>query len=542
MLDYLIVGGQMSLVGLAVLACLRTAPARWRYRFALAAFAMSVAPWPFLPVLTISASTNAVLTETLPLMAPVPSASVATFGPSSLPGGSVFLWAMLVSLVAGVAAYSAMAWRQSTRLRWWRSVSRSGDHLIAEAAKEDRIGSAASRCEIRILPDSDVAVTTPSRAVFGVPVRASTVWLGDRLVEDLRLGSVLTHELVHVRRRDPQAEMLLTMCRCLLWWHPLAWLWSRVGRREMELSCDEECASLLGRRAYRETLATLIRDLSGATGVAMISRGSFNLRRARNLMKAKTANKRHWLAATAAAVIMPALGIELAANPPAANSYARFLSDGVRLVDDERGQRIEIRFDMPGLEAIRHLAQTDGRRFHIHADATFGHAELDASGTRNEVVEAVAVHLGLATRFERDRVLIAPADQLDDAGWRRSAIMLPPLPDGRQTRLDIELRIDGQNVPAPTGLLLNESDWTSFETRGHRFNLMPEEIGDDGVDLALAVDPSEQPVIHSFRRLRYAEQRSWNVGYHDPRGRPRSISLRLTARPISAHGPRHEEE
>ena len=197
---------------------------------------------------------------------------------------------------------------------------------------------------------------------------------------------------------------------------------------------------------------------------------------------------------------------------------------------------------MPGLEAIRHLAQTDGRRFHVHADATIGRAELDASGNRNEVVEAVAANLGLATRFEPDRILMAPAHQLDDEGWLASAIVLPPMPEGRQTRLDIELRIDGQDASAPVRLLLNESDWAGFETRGHRFNFMLEQVGEDGVDLALAVDPSDQPVIHSFRRLPYADQRSWNVGYLDPQDRPRSISLRLTARPISAPGSRDEEE
>ncbi|MYD98690.1 MAG: M56 family metallopeptidase [Gammaproteobacteria bacterium] len=373
MLDYLIVGAQMSLVGVAVMACLRTAPAPWRYRVALAAFAMSVAPWSILPSVTVSASANATLADALPIIPPIPTATVAAAGPASLPGGDVFLWAVAVSLATGVVAYAAMAWRQCIRLRWWRRASRSGDHLLARAATGDRIESAASRCEVRILPDSDVAVATPSRAAFGIPGRASTLWIGERLVEDPRLDSVLTHELVHVRRRDPQAEMLLTMCRCLLWWHPLAWFWSWVGRREMELACDEECASLLGRGAYRETLVTLIRDLPGETGVAMISHGSFNLRRARNLMRPKTAKARHWLAAAAAAVLTPALAIDVTADPPR-NPYARFLSDGVRLVDDGHGQRIEVHFDMPGLQAIRHLAQTDGRRFLVHSETTVGRA------------------------------------------------------------------------------------------------------------------------------------------------------------------------
>ncbi|MYD98691.1 MAG: hypothetical protein F4X98_15080 [Gammaproteobacteria bacterium] len=152
----------------------------------------------------------------------------------------------------------------------------------------------------------------------------------------------------------------------------------------------------------------------------------------------------------------------------------------------------------------------------------------------------MAAHLALATRIEPDRILIAPADLLDDPGWLATAVALPPMPDGRQTRLDIELLLDGRGASAPSGLLLNESDWAGFESRGHRFNLMPEDIGEHGVDLALIVDPSGQPVINSFRRLPYAEQQRWNVGYRDPSGRPRSISLRLTAHPVTA--PSHEVE
>ena len=37
---------------------------------------------------------------------------------------------------------------------------------------------------------------------------------------------------------------------------------------------------------------------------------------------------------------------------------------------------------------------------------------------------------------------------------------------GRQTRLDIELRFDGQDLSAPNGLLLIESDWTVFVSHG----------------------------------------------------------------------------
>ena len=541
MLDYAIVGCEVSLLGLVALVFLRSAPARWRYRLAVATFLVSVAPLSMIPSLTVSASSNAMLVEAIGVVPPIPVNALADFGPSSRLAGSMFLWTIVVFVGVGVVAYLAMAWRQNIRLRWWRRVSWSGDHLLTHAANRGRIARAAPRCEVRILPDSDLAVTTPSCAFFGLPGWSSTLWIGERLAEDPRVATVLVHELVHVRRWDPQAEMLMTMCRCLLWWHPLAWLWSYIGRREMELACDEECAALLGREVYRDTLATLIRDLSRGTGVAMMWLGSFNLRRARNLMKPKTAKKRHWLVAVATAILVPVLGIDVTAEHPP-NPYSRFLSDGVRFVEDERGQRIEIHFDMPGLEAIRHLALTDGRRFLIHSDATVGRAQIDASGTRDEVIEMVAEHLGFATRIGPNRVLMAPADQFDDEGWLASAITLPPMPDGPQTRLDIELRVDGQDTTALSGLLLNESDWAGFESRGHRFNLMPEDIGEHGVDLALIVYLADEPVLNAYRRLPFAEQRSWNVGYHDPRARPRSISLRLTAYAVTAHSYEAERE
>jgi beta-lactamase regulating signal transducer with metallopeptidase domain len=61
------------------------------------------------------------------------------------------------------------------------------------------------------------------------------VGLLDRL-DDAERGSLLTHELAHVYRRDHWVRWLELIVQALYWWFPLVW-W---GRRQLQ-SCEEEC-------------------------------------------------------------------------------------------------------------------------------------------------------------------------------------------------------------------------------------------------------------------------------------------------------------
>lgn len=51
---------------------------------------------------------------------------------------------------------------------------------------------------------------------------------------------VLTHELVHVRKRDALRQLLSRVVLALYWFHPLSWVASRLAVASREQACDEE--------------------------------------------------------------------------------------------------------------------------------------------------------------------------------------------------------------------------------------------------------------------------------------------------------------
>ena len=55
-----------------------------------------------------------------------------------------------------------------------------------------------------------------------------------------RRRAVLMHEIIHVRRRDTLRQLLIRAALAVYWFHPLAWLASRLAASAREEACDEE--------------------------------------------------------------------------------------------------------------------------------------------------------------------------------------------------------------------------------------------------------------------------------------------------------------
>lgn len=75
-----------------------------------------------------------------------------------------------------------------------------------------------------------------------------------------KLGFVLSHEFMHIRRLDIPAKWLLAAAMCVHWFNPLAWVMYLLANRDMELACDEAVIRALGedaRSAYALTLIEL---------------------------------------------------------------------------------------------------------------------------------------------------------------------------------------------------------------------------------------------------------------------------------------------
>ena len=116
------------------------------------------------------------------------------------------------------------------------------------------------RADARILSSAQVSTPMtggPLRPVILLPASARSWTSGRREM-------VVSHELVHVRRRDALWRLVAGAVVALYWFHPLIWLASRLAGAARERSCDEEVLALgvLRPSAYARHLFSLASEIA----------------------------------------------------------------------------------------------------------------------------------------------------------------------------------------------------------------------------------------------------------------------------------------
>ena len=115
------------------------------------------------------------------------------------------------------------------------------------------------RGEVRLL--SGEAVATPMTGGLWKPVillpAAAAEWSPERR------AVVLTHELIHIRRRDVLRQLVRRIVLALYWFHPLGWFAARRAEIASEKACDEEVLALGARPS---DYARLLLRLASARG------------------------------------------------------------------------------------------------------------------------------------------------------------------------------------------------------------------------------------------------------------------------------------
>ena len=486
MIDYLVQCAGLSLVALLAVGCLRSAPAYWRLRVMLVALFVTTLPWTLLPTIPITvASGSSPVLDILALDVPLVTPDVSALPVSAMPPEPWRFPLVLVLSVAsglGLAAFALLALRQQSTLRRWRAMARDGDHLLGEVPEPLR------NCRIRILPRGSQAVATG--------LLRPTVWIGERRLDDERRASILLHESMHLHRRHPHIAVTLTFLRCLFWWQPCVWLWVWLARRELEHDCDEACAEVLGRDRYRTSLASLIHDAVPQPGLALMGRGSFNLRRVKRLAKSRLPSLRHRIAVTVALCLTPLLVLDVSVDAKDDDGVTRAeLVESLENVAAGAGAdgtiattgngMIGFYFDTNLAEALQKVADTGSRPIYLHPDAaSHRDVRLTVAGDQDEVVRAVAEHVGLTAISYPIGGVVADELSLTTLDWIDRAIVLAPVPKAR-VRMDIHLKIDGQTIATPVDLVMGRSNWIGFEAQGYRFNIIARTITEEGVEIEL---------------------------------------------------------
>lgn len=126
--------------------------------------------------------------------------------------------------------------------------------------------------------------------------------------------SILSHELIHIRRRDPLVALVQAIARCLWWFHPLLWWANRQADRERERACDEAVLAelALDPAEYAQCLLDVVklkqrlRPILAYPGVRAVE---VTARRLEHIMQPEFQFRsrtplRHWATALAAAMLV----------------------------------------------------------------------------------------------------------------------------------------------------------------------------------------------------------------------------------------------
>lgn len=260
----------LCLSGLAAccLVLLPRTPPRVRFAIAVAGLAAWIVPWGAIRIALPSSSTTATpLVEWLDAagaLAPLP-------GAPSLDVGAALGYAVAAAFLVGFVLFVRDCVALRRCLRTWRAGSRPADDLRALLPRD--LANVAA--EIRVIEQSAVA------AVSGM--LRPTIWLGDRHLGRQRT-LVLTHEMWHVRARDPSWLFAIAAVRRAYWWNPLIAYLARQAVLMIESMCDHRCAAQLGKTDYRAQLASLLLATTAAPRlVATVGTGNLDVQRLRLL-------------------------------------------------------------------------------------------------------------------------------------------------------------------------------------------------------------------------------------------------------------------
>lgn len=227
----------------------------WRYRFGMGALmALAICPaltaWRLLDAAPLAGQ---VVSNTVMLVAPGSSAATG-----AEPGWLQLLEAVLPWLVlmwsAGVLALSLRAWQQWRRLKLLVSIAEQAP--VWQARLDKMAGRFGLHRRVAVLRSK--LVLTPVlvgwiRPVILLPLAVACEF------PLTQVELILAHELAHLKRWDPVANLFQVILETLHFYHPVVHWISRDVRNEREICCDQLALATTGgsRHEFAATLARL---------------------------------------------------------------------------------------------------------------------------------------------------------------------------------------------------------------------------------------------------------------------------------------------
>lgn len=230
------------------------------------------------------------------------------------------------------------------------------------------------RVGVRVLKELDSPVTAGWRRPLILLPAALTA-----SVPAAQLDALLAHELAHIRRHDYLANLVQTLIRSLLFFHPVAWWLSRRIDAERELLADQGAALVLGDgRRLAQALAELERNRHTGFFAAQAATGGELLGRVRALLSPQAARLK--LHAVAPAVFLAVGGVALAAQA-ASDATSSALTRRAYIDFDYCAKPVwpaaALAAELTGRVTLRFEVGRDGRITRATLVGSSGHPALD---------------------------------------------------------------------------------------------------------------------------------------------------------------------
>ena len=267
----------------------------------------------------------------IPPMLPLPTGIFSRWGVpplrfGSAAGGTKALEYLCAAVVlAHLAGWMIRASRLVAEHRRLSALRRRAAR-ITEGPVADLAREACRRAGLRRLPE--ILASRDAGIPFAFGIRRPAICLPDRLADTMsreHLALVLLHEALHLRRRDPVANVFDASLSAFWWFHPAASRLARARRRLREERCDEAVLGVLpgAQAAYSRALvaaaAFASRRPGGFLATAAADGPEHLARRLRDIARKRDAKRRRLLPAVvvgaAALVLLPGVHPEGGAPP-----------------------------------------------------------------------------------------------------------------------------------------------------------------------------------------------------------------------------------
>lgn len=388
---------------------------------------------------------------------------------ASIQAGASWNWrawldAMLPWLVlawaAGVGVLGARVYRQCRTLR---TILRAAEALPEWQARArafaDRLGLR------RVVPVLvSVRVATPTLIGWVRPAVVMPLALLARMPAP-QIDLILAHELAHLKRLDPLANLFQVVLETLFFYHPVVHWISREARNERELCCDALALRVTGgeRRDFVAALASLEAFRAADAALAVAASGGVLVERAWFIAGAPPGHRQRHLRGNAVAMLAAIMVLSLAGfwwrdvtwQRRVANVLAANHASLLRHVQPDTVRP-------PGLTPVPHVTRLSSPTTVPYAAVTLPAAEAPvlAAAIKLAPIAAPDLDLGEVARQTRPmpvvplpaRSLAPPADDATPGAPTPVRTVRPVYPSaallvGLQGRVVIEFELDARGVP-----------------------------------------------------------------------------------------------